>query len=253
MKKLILISLMLVGGLTQAQSDRSFIREGNKKFQAAGDDTTKLNGAKYEYFNSLNKNSNSAEANYNLGDVYYKQGHYDSAVSRFQNASGLTTDKEKLAKAYHNLGNSLLRDKKYEESIDAFKNSLKNMPKDDETKYNLAYAQSMLRQQQKQQQQNKDNKDQKKDKKEQDKKDQQKQGDKKDDKKDQQQKEQQAKEEKDKKGDKDQKQAQPKDQKKMSKEEAERMLQALNNQEKDLQKKLGKKIPVNGVLIDKDW
>jgi len=245
----LVLNFILLNSPSFGQTDRASIREGNKFYDLGSKDTNQYNLAKKNYQKSLDKNPNSVEGNFNLGDVYYQQHKYDSAASHFNAAAGMTTDKSLISKAYHNMGNALLQDKKYDESIEAFKNSLKNNPKDDDTKYNLAYAQSMLQKQQQQQQQ-KDDKDKKGDKKE-DKKQQQKEGDKKDDKKDQQkQDQQQAKEDKDKK---DGKQAQPKEQKKMSKEEAERMLQALNNQEKDLQKKLGKKVPVNGVIIDKDW
>ena len=82
-------------------------------------------------------------------------------------------DKERLAAAYHNTGNALLSDKKIEESINAYKMALKNNPKDNDTRYNLAYAQMMLKKQQQNQDKNKDkNKDQKQDQKEDQKKDQ---------------------------------------------------------------------------------
>ncbi len=245
MKYLLIIVALMANLSVYSQTDRASIREGNKLYDLGSKDTTKYNLAKQNYQKALDKNSNSVEGNFNLGDVYYQQHKFDSAASKFNAAAGMTTDKSLISKAYHNMGNALLQDKKYDESIEAFKNSLKNNPKDEDTKYNLAYAQSML---QKQQQQKKDDKDKKDDKK-QDKKDQQKKDEKKDDKKDQQ-KQQQKKDDKDKKDDKQQ---QPKEQKKMSKEDAERMLQALNNQEKDLQKKLGKKVPASGVIIDKDW
>ena len=230
---------------TFGQTDRALIRDGNKSFLAGSYDE-----AMAKYQSSLDKNPNAVAGNFNIGDVYYMQKKYDSAATHFQTASGMTTDKDTLAKVYHNLGNSYLQDKKYEESIDAYKNSLKNNPNDNDTKYNLAYAQAMYKKEQQQKQQDKD-KD--KDKKDQDKKDDQKKDDKKDqDKKDkgQDKKDQQSKEDKDKK---DQQEKKEGGQNKMSKEQAERILQALNNQEKDLQKKNMKKVSVNGVMIDKNW
>src|SRR5206468_3608466 len=109
------------------------------------------------------------------------------------------------SKAYHNLGNSLLKSKKYPESIDAFKNALKSNPSDNDTRYNLAYAQSMLKEEQQkkqQQQQNKDQKDQ-------------------DKKKDQKQSQQQEKQ--DKKEQQKQQQQQAQQKQGISKEDAERM------------------------------
>jgi len=133
-------------------------------------------------------------------------------------------EKEKIAAAYHNTGNSLLVDNKLEESIKAYKMALKNNPKDNGTRYNLAYAQSLLKKQ---------NKDKNKDK-----------DKKKDNKQDQkQQKEQKPKE-----------QPQPQQrQKQMSKENAQQILDALLQDEKNAQEK-AKKQPVRGTKkAEKDW
>jgi Ca-activated chloride channel family protein len=213
------------------QSDRALIRDGNKSFLSGAYDE-----AMDRYQRSLDKNPNSVAGNFNIGDVYYKQKKYDSAATHFQTASGMTTDKDTLAKVYHNLGNSYLQQKKYEESIDAYKNSLRNNPNDNDTKYNLAYAQAMYKKEKQQQQQNQD-KD--KDKKDQDKKD-----------KEQEKKDQQSKDDKDKKDQQEKKEGSPN---KMTKEQAERILQALNNQDKDAQKKNLKKVTVQGVQIEKTW
>lgn len=228
--------LLLTAAFTNAQTDKKFIREGNKQYK-----DKKYTDSEINYRKSLEKNKNSTEGTFNLGDALYKQGKYDEAATQFQNITSQTTDKETLSKAYHNLGNSMLQAKKYEESIKAYKNALKNYANDKDTKYNLAYAQSMLKQQQ-QQQQNKDNKDKNKDNKNQQNQNKDKKEDKNKDKQNQQQdkqdqqKENQAQQQKD----------------KISKEDAERMLQALNNQEKDAQKKLQKKQAVR-VKIEKDW
>ena len=70
--------------------------------------------------------------------------------NHFFQLSKQTTDKELLSKINHNLGNSYLESKKYEESVKAYKQALKNNPKDEDARYNLAYAQKMLLQQQNQ-------------------------------------------------------------------------------------------------------
>lgn len=230
----IIIYSMLSVSLAFSQTDKKFIRDGNKQYK-----DKKYSDSEINYRKSLEKNKNSTEGIFNLGDAFYKQGKYEEAASQFQNITSKNTDKETLAKAYHNLGNSMLQAKKYEESIKAYKNALKNYAEDKDTKYNLAYAQSMLKQQQQQQQQNKDNKE--KDNKNQEQKNNQ-------DKKDNKDKKEEQKDNKD----KQQEQSQANQQQKISKEDAERMLQALNNQEKDAQKKLQKKQAVR-VKIEKDW
>ena len=212
---------------SSAQSERKLIREGNKLYNEK-----KFTDAEINYKKSLNLNKNSETGQFNLGDTYYKEGKYDEASQQFQPllSSKNLGDKEK-ANLLHNLGNSYLQSKKYEESINAYKNSLKLMPKDNDTRYNLAYAQAMLRQQQQQQKQNKN--------------DQNKDQDKKQDQKQQQQNKDQDKQQKE-----EQKQAQQKQ--KISKEDAEKMLQALNNDEKNTQKKLAKK-EGSKIVVEKQW
>jgi Ca-activated chloride channel homolog len=224
----IICSMLLFGTASYSQSERKLIREGNKLYKAK-----KFTDAEVNYKKSLHTNKDSKTGMFNLGDAYYKQGKYEEAAQQFQPLiADKNLSKSDKARAYHNLGNSYLQSKKYEESINAFKNALKLDSKDNDTRYNLAYAQSMLQQQQQQQQQNQD------DKKNQDKNQQQQQQQKQE----QQKKEQQQKEE--------QKQAQQKQ--KISKEDAEKMLQALNNDEKNTQKKLGKKESAR-ISIEKNW
>jgi len=222
MKKIGCILLMSVITFSVwAQKESNDVRAGNKLYK-----TSKFTEAEIAYRKGLVRNPKSFEANYNLGNALFKQKKYSEALEKYNNAVALQpTDKQKLAATYHNVGNSLLADKKIEESIKAYKKALKNNPKDDETRYNLAYAQMML----KKQQQDKDkNKDQKKDQQDQ----------KKDQKKDQQQQQQQQ-------------QQQPKPQ--MSKENAQQILDALMQDEKNTQDK-AKKQQVRGTKkAEKDW
>nr|WP_294869642.1 tetratricopeptide repeat protein [uncultured Pedobacter sp.] len=245
---IIIISILLQGTLLFAQKEKKYIHKGNQLYQEK-----KYAEAEASYRESVDKSKASVEGNFNLGDALYKQKKFDNAAQKFTDIASSSENRAVKAKAYHNLGNSLLESKKLEESIEAYKKSLINNPKDDETRYNLAYAQEKLKQQQ--QQQNKDkNKDKNKkdqDKKDQDKKDQNKDQNK--DNKDQQNKDQQNKDkqDRDKKDQKDGQQPQPD---KLSKEDAERMLEALKNEEKNTQDKLKNKKAkgVKGRIV-KDW
>ena len=216
--------LFFHSALLHAQSgERKLIRDGNKLYPEK-----KFSDAEVAYKKSLGLNKNSVPGNYNLGNAYYKQGKFDEASQQYQSIlSNKDLNDDQKAKAFHNIGNSLLESKKFPESIDAYKNALKLNPKDNDTRYNLAYAQSMLQQQQ-QQQQNKNDKDKKQDKKDQ-----------------QQQKEEQKQE-------KQQQEKQAQEKKNISKEDAEKILQALNNDEKNTQKKLTKKEGTR-IQIEKNW
>jgi Ca-activated chloride channel homolog len=211
-----------------AQKDVKLLRQGNKLY-----DQGKYKEAEMDYRKVLEINKESDKGKFNLGTAVYKEKNFNEATKIFEDLSGKQLDKTTKAKAYHNYGNSLLESKQYEQSIAAYKNSLLNNPADKDTKYNLEYAKLMLKKQQQQQQQNQQ--DKKQDKKDQDKKNQ-----------DNQNKEQQNK---------DQNKNQSQDQnKKISKEDAERMLEALKNDEKKTMAKLKKsKAKVQQSVIEKDW
>jgi tetratricopeptide (TPR) repeat protein len=163
----------------------------------------------------------------------YKQEKYKEAAEEFDKATKLTDDKEKLSSIYHNLGNSLYKAEDYGKSVDAYKNALKNNPKDDETRFNLALAQKKLQmQQQQQQQQNDQNKEQNKDKKQQEQ-NQDKQEEKQEEQKQQEQQQQQNSEE-------------------MSQETAEQILEAFSQDEKQLQEEMQRRKGGQRSL-EKDW
>jgi Ca-activated chloride channel homolog len=212
-----------------SQAATKLLRNGNELYEKG-----KFKQAEKEYRKSLELNNGSLKGQFNLGDAVYKQKNFEESSKIFSDLAGSKISSSDKAKVYHNLGNSLLEAKEYDKSIAAFKNSLINNPSDKDTKYNLEYAKMMLRKQQ--QQQNQDKKDQdKKDKKDQDKQPQD-------------QNKEQNKDQKQDKKDKSQ------DEKKISKEDAERMLEALKNDEKKTMQKVEKKrVHANQMMIEKDW
>ncbi|KXK44953.1 MAG: Tetratricopeptide repeat protein [Bacteroidetes bacterium ADurb.Bin141] len=231
--------MLLIPFMGMAQNEKSLVRKGNRDYKK-GD----FSEAELQYRKSIEKNNKTQEGKFNLGDALYKQGKYDEAAGTFQNLSNEKPDKDLKAKSFYNQGNALLKAEKYQESANAYKESLKINPNDEDARYNYVYALSKLRQQQQQQQQQDKNKKDNKDKN----KDQQKNQDKKDDKKnDKNQQQNQNQQQKDQKDQKEQAQ-----QPKISKEDAERMLQAVNNDEKELQKKMAKKEGAR-VRIEKQW
>ncbi len=227
MKRMIVIAILLLAGqMLLAQKENALLREGNRNF-----DKGDFKEAEKSYRKALEINRESQKGQFNLGTAVYKNNNFEEATKIFGNMAGQKADPEVQAKVFHNLGNSLLQSKEYEKSIGAYKQALLNDPKNKDTKYNLEYAKMMLKKQQQQQQQNKDNKDQNKDQKD--------QKEKQDQQKNQEQKNDQQK--------------QP-DQKKISKEDAERMLEALKNDEKKTMQKVKKqKAKVQVVGIEKDW
>ncbi len=230
-----IVILFSAAGL-MAQSLRSLNNDGVKKYNEK-----KFADAEVNFKKGLDKAPDNFITNFNLGDAYYQQKRYDEALKSYQTALSEAKTGDEKSKVYHNIGNSLLKSNQFQESIGAYKNALKINPNDNDTKYNLSYALSMLKNQQQQKQnQDQQNKDQKDNQKQNQ--DQQKQN------KDQQKQNQNQKNQPEKQDATKQKQQQNK----ISKEEAERILQALRNNEKDLQKQLRKQ-KGTPLKTDKDW
>ena len=139
------IYLLGVAGVA-AQNDISHVNRGNKLYEKE-----KYVESEIEYRKGIEDNKKSFEGHFNLGDALYRQEKYEDAARQFSEAASMSNDKKQIASAYHNLGNSLLQSNQIDQSIEAYKEALRNNPKDDETRYNLAYA-KMLRQQQQNQQ-----------------------------------------------------------------------------------------------------
>lgn len=232
---MLLLALMIFfTGFSIAQADRKFIRQGNREYEKKNFPNSEI-----YYRKATDKNKESADAVFNTGDALYRQEKYAEAGNQFAQTHSMNEDKDRRSASLYNLGNSLLMAGKIEESIEAYKNSLRLDPDNREAKYNLAYAQDLLRQQQQQQQQqgnnNQDqNKDQKNDK----------------ENKDQQQEQEQANQDQQ----ENQQQQDQQDERSISKEDAERLLNALASDEKDVQEKVKKaKAARTQVRVLKNW
>jgi tetratricopeptide (TPR) repeat protein len=254
---------MVLAVVSQAQNERKFVRQGNKYFQEAMKDTAHIdtvqfNKAEIEYRKAIEKKPEENKWNFNLADALYKQKKFGESAEKFKEIADKTLDKVEKSRALHNLGNSMLMSNKLDESIAAYKEALRNNPKDLDTKYNLLYAMNMKKKQQ--QQKNKDkNKDKDKDKnkdqnKDKDKKDQDKK-DQKDQNKDQDKKNQDQQNKNQNQNQNQQNQQQQPQQNKISKQNAEQMLQALENNEKKIQDKVKKvqALKAQSKRVEKDW
>ncbi len=213
-KKVAIILLLLMAVGAQAQSDRDYIRQGNKQFRAG-----KFAEAEVDYRKAIEKNAKNPQAAYNLGNALLAQKKDSAAIVQYQQAAKLETNQKRRSYAYHNIGVICQGHQMYGEAIEAYKEALRNNPNDDETRYNLELCKRQQKQQQQnqqnqQQKQNKDNKDKKDKNKDQNEQDQQKQQDKK------QQQEQQKPQ--------------------MSKENAEQLLNAAMQEEKNTQQRIKK-------------
>ena len=219
-----------------AQHPNGKIRKGNTAYKDSS-----YSEAEQLYREALMKDQSSYEASFNMADAIYKQERYSEANSLFKALSEKTDDKIKKSESYHNLGNSLLKEQKLDEAIEAYKNALRNNPKDLDTKHNLAYAMQMKNQSQEQEKEDQKEEDKKEEKEEQ-------KEEEKDKGENQNEKGEQSEEEK------KEEPKQPQDPNEMTEEEAQQILDALQQQEKELQEDLQKK-KQQGVKLKilKDW
>lgn len=244
---LLILSLASLGIFenAQAQTPNKLIRQGNDQYKKQN-----YTDAEADYKKALQKSKNSSNGLFNLGNSLYQQKRYKEAYEQYAASEKLSNDKASKAQANYNMGNTYMGQKDWKSSIQAYEQALKLDPQDDQARYNLAYAKEMLKKQNKgggennKNNKNKNNKNNKQNKNSQnkDQKDKNKNQDKNNQDKNQQNKD-----------NKDQQQQHPKPQpSKLSKQEAQRLLQALSQQEKKLQDKAhkGKAVPAK---IDKDW
>lgn len=214
---LILISCCCICA-ADAQTMRDYIRRGNRLMLDTLGGSDHSEKAIVQYRKAQELDSTYAIARYNMGNALVRQGKPQDAMKEYLAASKYEKDKQRLSDIYHNMGVLLLASKKYAEAVDCYKESLRNDPSNNETRYNYVLAKWHLKNQQDQQQ---DGQDQQQDQQQEDKKDQQ------------QQKQEPKKDEK-----QEQQQPQPKDKQDMSKETAERLLQAAMRNEKETQEKI---------------
>lgn len=245
LKKLIWVVLIFAGSAI-AQQENKYIRSGNDNFEE-----TDFKEAEVDYMKALEKNPESLRSQYNLGGALYKQENYEDASKLYNNLASIGTEKVNPADSYYNLGNTLLKAQKYPESIEAYKNALRLNPGDMDAKYNLEYAKKKLQDQQQQEQ----NQDQDQDKEDEENKDQEKQDQEQKDQeqKDQEQQEQEQNQDQQQQEQDQQQQQQPQPQQ-ISKQDAERMLEALKNDEnKTLEKVKLQKGKGKAKKVEKDW
>ena len=286
MKNLFVVILSLVSSIAFSQID-----EFKKKQEAAKQKSTDFVyqanelanendfvSAEMEYRKAISESASVVAGSYNLGNAYYKNGAYEEALYRHQQAAKTATNRSEKHKAFHNIGNILMQNKKCKEAVEAFKSALRNNPSDDESRYNLALAKECAEQQgdgdgedenedEDKKDQNKDQQD-KEDKEDKDEKEKDEEGEDKDkpedegeqDKKDgdkDEDKDGKPQDDKKDQGEGENKEQQDKPQPKpgqLSPQQIKNLLEAMSDQEQKVQEKINAK-KQKGVKVktDKDW
>lgn len=288
--KIACIGIFMLAGISLfAQEDPEKAARSAKKYMQQAEKALAENDfstAEALYRQAIAKDPANAEARYNLGNLYYTNEITGEAVQRHTQSAKVAEEKPLRHNSYHNQGNAFMKQEKYKEAVEAYKNSLRNNPNDEETRYNLALAKKLLEEEKKgggdenKEDQKKDQQDQKKDQ-QQDNKDQEgnegekeknEEGQPEDQKEDGEKDNKDKQEGEDKKDDegKPQDQDKQKDQGEQSEEEKPRqpqpkpgqlspqqvknLLEAMGNEEKKVQEKINaKKIKGAQKKTEKDW
>lgn len=202
MKPVYLIISILFSGLhaTAQQADK-LIAKGNEAYKLQQYDKAAL-----AYKEALQMEPGNTTASFNLGNALFKDKKFEEAGLQFDALARTSPDKAIQAKSLYNKGVAYTQQKKLEESIEAYKQSLKLNATDSFTRENLQRALNEKKQQQQQEQKQDNNQQQKK----------------------QEQKEQKPKPNK------------------LNQQQVQQLLKALEEQEKKLQEKVMKRPPVAG-------
>ncbi len=255
-----MVAVILSPLISAAQEEKLDTKKGNEQYRSG-----RYDEAISEYTEALKKNPDYAQALFNTGNALLEKSRRlfekadamqdpnekkkmmeeakqvsEKAATQYAAVANSSKTREEKNKSNYNLGNARLYGGEFEKSIEAYKEALRNDPADDDARYNLAYAQHLLERNKNQSQQNKQDRDQQQN---QDKKDQKDQKDQQDQQQDQNQQDKEQNE-----------QQQPQQPEELTQEEADKLLQTLSRQEKDLQEELKKnKHKAVRVKIEKDW
>ena len=252
-KTVMATALLLLAGLSAHAQEKSLVRKGNELYQQK-----KYKEAAAAYQQAVQKNPAYVPGSFNLGNSLIQQNQLEAARKVMTATAKNAKASAEQSGANYNIGNTYMQEQKWSDAINAYKQALRKNPQDADAKYNLSYALAKMKQDQNGgggKDKNKDNKNNKDQKNKNDKNKDQKNGDNKDqqdknkqDKKDQQQ---DKKDGQDKEDNKDQKRPEPQPSK-LSQQQADNLLNALQQDERKLQDKVqkGKGVPVK---VEKDW
>lgn len=222
---IVLMLFLSSSAFMHAQSDNQLIRKGNKEFEQEN-----YQDAEIHYRRALEENPNNSKALYNLANSLYRQGRFDESINILDGLSQKDLGKISKSDVYHNLGNAQLGEQQIRESIDSYKNALKLDPTDHDTRYNLAYAMNLLDEMEQQQQDDPENGE---------------------DEQEQEQEQPERDEEGEQQPEQDEQQPMP-DQ--ISQEDAERILDALNQMEQKIQEEIKREeSEVPRVKPEREW
>ncbi len=265
----IVLFMLLIPSEASAQANRKQMREGNRHYNKE-----KYDQAEVTYRRALESDTTDFRGQYNLASSLYRQEKFDEAAMHYMQAlTAPDISDNRRAKALHNAGNSLVKAgleneqqgmQYFRQAVKVYQDALKLDPKNDDTRYNLAYARRLLQQAQQQQQQQQGGGGDNQQNNEKQQNQQQQQGNNQNQDQQQQNQQQQGNQQKKQQqgNQQNQQQQQGKDQQQQQQakpqeqrvQDAERMLEAVKNNERQTLKEQARKEQVStNRHSDKDW
>ena len=134
-----LILIIFIGGLNipavLGQEIESGIRKGNELYREK-----KYDKAEAAYNEVIARDPNNFTARFNKANALYRANKVDQAAQSLNDLIAKDDQQTLAAKTYYNKGVMLSNQKKLEESIEAYKESLRQDPTDKEVRENLQKA-----------------------------------------------------------------------------------------------------------------
>lgn len=205
------------------------------------------------YKKAIDEDPENAKLYYNLASAQAKAGNSEEAVRTFEQFKTMTDDEERRAMADYDIGNILAEQEQWDKAVEYYKKSLRYLSDDEDAKHNYELALKQQDQQgenqdqdQQQDQQNENDQQQQQDQNQQQENDQQNQENNSEQNQDQQGQQDEQEQNQD-------QQPQPQ-QSQMTQAEAEQILKALEQKEKELMKEFKKqKVESTDNKNEKDW
>lgn len=245
-KHIVFIFLAIASANLSAQTRHELLRNGDESYYQ-GDFTT----AEESYRKAIEKDG-KAQAKYNLGNSLMEQERYEEALEQYQAAINSAPTDATKSKAYHNLGNALVNNQKYKESLEAYKQALRYNPEDLETKHNFSYAKQMMKQMQQQQQQQQNQEQQESEENDEQQEPQEQEQQENQEQQEEQENQQSQEGDQQQEIDNENEQQEPSEDKQdLDKEDARKLLEIAENEEKKVQEKMRK--VSGGKKRKKDW
>ncbi|MDP6685455.1 MAG: tetratricopeptide repeat protein [Candidatus Omnitrophota bacterium] len=210
-----------------------------------------IDGALSKWREAQIKSPENKKLHYNIGGALHEQQSYEEAYKEYEKAE-ISENAEFQSKIYYNMGNTNYRIGKLEDAIEDYEKSLDLNPDDEDAKFNIEFIKKKMEEMEKQQQEEGEEKEEEEEK-EEGQEQQQQEGEEKEEESQGSQSQEEGEEEEQSEGTKAKEDKEESKEGEMSEEDAVRLLEAIKDDEKELQEKLRVQQLEGRYKVDKDW